>query len=105
MRASGRASKISPDPPVPGALEWLRSLLADPKLEPNIYSSRSQERTGVLAMQVWFMHHGLSAEEVARLKFPLKKPAAFLTIDDRAICFTGEFPSAETIHAFKTWQQ
>jgi len=37
------------------------------------------------------------------LKFPKKKPAAFLTIDDRAICFNGTFPTKKEMESFKPW--
>lgn len=33
------------------------------------------------------------------------KPPAFVTIDDRAIMFTGEWPSVETIKSFKPWNK
>lgn len=93
------------DPPVPGAIEWLRALLADPGLEPMVYSSRSKVTEGVAAMQAWLIRNGLTQDEVDRLPFPTQKPAAFLTIDDRAVCFTGSFPAADAIHGFRTWQQ
>jgi hypothetical protein len=37
--------------------------------------------------------------------FPTKKPAAFLTIDDRCIQFNGRFPDIETLLAFKPWNK
>lgn len=58
-------------------------------------------------MQNWLVKHGLD-EWYFRdkiLRFPKEKPAAFLTIDDRAICFTGKFPTSEEIMDFKTWQK
>ena len=39
------------------------------------------------------------------IKFPWFKPAAFMTIDDRAVTFTGLFPSIEEIQAFKPWNK
>jgi hypothetical protein len=41
------------------------------------------------------------------LRFPTQKPAAFLTIDDRAICFQGSFEQLdpETLLAFKPWNK
>lgn len=42
---------------------------------------------------------------VSQLKFPVKKPAAFLTIDDRAICFDGVFPDPEKLLEFKPWNK
>jgi len=91
------------DSPVKGAFNWLRELIADENIEPLIYSSRSQEKAGILAMKEWFLKHGLSGEELNALSFPVKKPAAFLTIDDRAICFNGAFPSIKKIKNFKPW--
>ena len=49
------------------------------------------------------LHHGYIDEGV--LKFPVKKPAAFLTIDDRAICFGGTFPTADEMMSFKPWNK
>ncbi len=96
---------VCPDPPVPGAIGWLRSLLDDAGLSVCIYSSRSKEPEGVTAMANWLAAHGLTSAEIARVGFPTQKPAAFLTIDDRAWRFTGEFPSSEQIHSFRTWMQ
>jgi hypothetical protein len=40
-----------------------------------------------------------------KLSFPLKKPAAFLTLDDRAITFTGKFPKPDELLTFKPWNK
>lgn len=37
------------------------------------------------------------------IEFPTEKPLAFVSIDDRAIRFDGNFPSAEQIQSFKAW--
>lgn len=42
-------------------------------------------------------------ELIRKIKFPSKKPAAFLLIDDRCICFNGKFPSVEEIQKFIPW--
>lgn len=42
---------------------------------------------------------------VDSLKFPTKKPAAFLQIDDRAITFTGTFPDPKELLKFKPWNK
>lgn len=42
---------------------------------------------------------------VNKIKFPKYKPAAFLTIDDRAICFTGTFPTDREIESFVPWNK
>lgn len=39
------------------------------------------------------------------VKFPKHKPPAFVTIDDRAICFTGEWPKTADLLSFKPWNK
>lgn len=137
-----------PDPPIPGALEWLLSLIKNDGVRPVIYSSRSKAWGGRRAMRRWLFDHyveawhrlintpgggntigspwdvlvsdtpgwnpclGTDGEEarrwarcvLRRLTFPTKKPAAFLTVDDRAWCFRGEYPSAEQIRSFQPFK-
>jgi hypothetical protein len=91
------------DPPVDGAIEWLHQLVTDSRFEPVIYSSRSKEPEGVEAMKKWFEKQ---APGITRsLQFPIKKPAAFMTIDDRAMCFTGVFPSLKDLNTFMAWNK
>lgn len=107
---------VIPDPPVPGAIEWLQEHLpipdgicamAPPHEGPIvcIYSSRSKSWRGRRAMKRWLIENGLPREYISDgiLKFPKQKPAAFLTIDDRAICFDGRFPTAAEMLSFKPW--
>ena len=107
------------DPPVKGAIEWLIDHLPvpdalggcmAPKYEGpivQIYSSRSKSWFGRRAMRKWLIANGLPREYIddGLLKFPAKKPAAFLTIDDRAICFNGQFPSTSDMMGFKPWNK
>lgn len=94
-----------PDPPVPGMLPWLGQLIADPRFEPMIYSSRSGQPGGIEAMRAWLTKHGLSPDMVAELKFPTEKPPAFLTIDDRAIQFVGKPIPLDEIADFVPWNR
>ena len=56
------------------------------------------------AIAPWEVHCEDAAKAfVKKLKFPSKKPAAWITIDDRAICFSGLWPSIEEIEKFKPW--
>jgi hypothetical protein len=108
---------VIPDLPVPGAIDWIRAHLPVPDAlgmsEPyrgpivQIYSSRSGSFRGRRAMRAWFIKHGLERQYIDDniLKFPSKKPPALITIDDRAICFTGVFPTTEEMLAFKPWYQ
>jgi len=103
-----KGADIVSDGPVPGAMQWL-SMAAD-RYQVCIYSSRSKDPNGIVAMQkalrAWATAE-LSADDagmlMARLSFPTEKPAAWLTIDDRAICFDGTWPTPEQIDAFVPW--
>lgn len=92
-----------PDYPVPGAFQFLRDLVHSTDMQPVIYSCRSQSYIGIDAMKRWFIACGLEQEILSKLVFAKEKPAAFLTIDDRAFCFKGQFPSKDEINAFKPW--
>lgn len=94
---------IIPDPPVKGAIEFI--IEAVEHFDVNIYSARSRNTFGIVAMQNWFAEHGMPDTIISRLRFPDQKPPAFLTLDDRCICFTGEFPTMDTLKAFKTWME
>jgi len=107
---------VIPDKPVDGAISWLMDNLpypdaifsmAPPHEGPivQIYSSRSKSWFGRRAMKKWLIKHGLPKSYIIEgiLKFPTKKPTAFLTIDDRAICFNGKFPNKGKMLSFKPW--
>lgn len=129
------ASNI-PDPPVPGALEFLVGSLKDFRV--CILSSRSHQWGGRRAMKRWLRQHLLalapSWEEtptwwqdriaqtsfadpwgdevwyatklvIGEIGFPLFKPAATVTIDDRALTFDGTWPALETLRTFKPWNK
>jgi hypothetical protein len=72
-----------------------------------IYSSRSAKTEGRLAMKDWFMKQGMPAELVYAMDFVKEKPAAFLTVDDRCICFQGPgtYPTFDTLLNFKPWNK
>ena len=90
-----------PDPPVDGALEALKVYTG--YFDVCIYSSRSKEQVGIDAMLKWLIKHGLEMGYLGRIRFPTQKPAAFITIDDRAICFEGRFPHPKEILSFQPW--
>jgi len=128
-KSGWKGAKVIPDPPVPGALEFIAKAMEH--FQVCIYSSRSRQWGGKRAMKRWLIGHftdwigkqypefvlmenpfrdgELVTESIARdnyvshIKFPTKKPAAFLTIDDRCICFDGTWPEIETIRNFKSW--
>jgi len=67
-----------------------------------IYSARSIQPGGIEAMKAWLIQHGFP---IHLLSFPTEKPPAFLTIDDRCVCFEGEFPRPEALLKFRAWNK
>lgn len=99
-----------PDPPVPGAISWLVGMSHYYKLA--IYSTRSSHPEGRKAIQAWIEEHVFdyldeNSDEFKRvmesITFPDSKPPAIITLDDRAICFRGTFPSRQEIENFRPW--
>jgi hypothetical protein len=98
------------DGPVPGAMEFLKE--ATKHFVVHVYSSRSGQKGGLAAMEQaieWWMVEAFGATEaqqiVDSLVFAHEKPAAFVTIDDRAIRFEGTFPPMADLIAFKPWNK
>lgn len=138
-----KGAAILPDPPVPGALEFIVRALD--RFEVNILSSRSHQWGGRAAMKRWLYEQYVAlggcdpqggqfdfdvpdwwrdficehsfmepwwettdyaAKLVVRsVKWPLFKPAALCTIDDRAHQFDGTWPALDEIAAFKPWNK
>lgn len=108
----------TPDPPVKGAMEFLSNLVTDGRFNVCIYSSRSRHKDAIHFMALWLVKYlkeyclqyddedGATVRAmriVDAIAFPKQKPPAFLTIDDRALCFEGIFPTIEFIDNFKPW--
>lgn len=112
-----RDGDIIPDPPVPGAIEFI--LKARKYFRVAIFSSRSHMTGGIRAMQEWLQLHmihslnliqGLQLDDIARIvydeiEWPDYKPAAFLSIDDRAMAFHGIWPDPEGLLSFRPWNK
>lgn len=101
------------DDVVPGFFIWASRAKEHFKLV--IYSSRSKTPEGMAAMAAWLDERmergGVLREHLAMADFTFahEKPPAFLTIDDRAICFDGNWMArhldAEVLLGFRTWTQ
>ena len=96
-----------PDPPVPGAIDFIERALDHFKVM--IYSSRSGQPDGIYAMRKWLRQHwlaaGLPGDRELEIEWPVQKPAAFITIDDRVFLFTGTWPDMQTLLDFKPWNK
>ena len=107
-----KGAAVIPDPPVEGAMRFIWD--AAPYFQIAVYSSRSHQPGGVTAMQSWLAQHMrlyLAADRttcedmLAEIQWPQEKPPAFLTIDDRALQFTGTWPKPEDLTQFKPWNR
>lgn len=92
------------DPPVEGAIQAIRDY-QNAGLVVVIYTSRADSAQSIDRINQWLRLHGLEHKRVDQIEVTSKKPLASVYLDDRAIQFTGTFPSPETVKAFKTWQQ
>lgn len=132
-----KGATVIPDPPVPGALEFVVGALD--RFQVAILSSRSHQWFGRYAMKRWLRKHLIAAagydfsdtpewwaNHIAKSAFadpwndevrwaadnvvrmilwPLHKPSAMVTIDDRAITFTGAWPALSELRAFQPWNK
>lgn len=96
----------------PGFWEWAEQAAKLFKLV--IYSSRSKTDAGNMEMSAWLIGQRRTWREAGgtheipdalSFEFASEKPAAFLTIDDRAICFTGDWSALDPaiLREFKPW--
>jgi hypothetical protein len=107
-----------PDPPVPGAAAFL--INASKYFDVAVYSSRSRDPAAIEAMREYIRvaiyqefseelkeetASGLSYELIEQFDFPTEKPAAFLTLDDRCLTFTGTFPDPKALREFRPWNK
>lgn len=103
------------DPPVEGTREFLHE--ATKHFRVMVYSSRSKSFRGRRAMKRYMKRHFADAltfspyhtedflhEEIG---YPWFKPPALITIDDRALTFTGDWSdfAPERLFRFKPWNK
>lgn len=108
-----KGADVIPDPPVPGAMAFVAEAMDEFNLQ--IFSSRSNQPGGIKAMQKWLAKHLCAHHEEPPVDFeaivrgcigwPTAKPPAMVTIDDRAVTFTGTFPSIDELKRFKPWNK
>lgn len=124
-----KGARCIPDDPVDGAMAFL--VEAVKRFDVAIHSSRSRYFGGRKAMRRWLRIHltehfwgpgeeisncytasdsdeyySLKADGlIEKIAFPLWKPPAHVMIDDRAITFSGAWPSLDALAAFKPWNR
>lgn len=99
-----KGAAVIPDPPVDGMWEFLEAAME--VFEVHIFSSRSHQDGGKRAMFEWFLKWAATDKQrgiTAMLIFPVEKPPAFVTLDDRVLTFRGVWPSIAELRAFKPW--
>ena len=103
---------IIDDEPIEGAMKFL--IEAVDYFTVNIFSSRSSDPRGIRAMQE-YVRNGLAdilgmanVDTVYnQIQWPTTKPAGFLSIDDRALPFEGDWSKfvPEELLNFKPWNK
>lgn len=109
------------DGPTEGAMKFL--LNSAPHFSLHIFSSRSGHEGGREAMRRWLITHmaqhwedgGAPEPDILtdaamdwidkNITFPTEKPPAFLTLDDRALTFRGQWPTIESMLLFRPWNK
>jgi hypothetical protein len=107
---------------VPGFFRWLLLVSQREDMEIVVHSSRFRTQLDIQAAREWIGKESIQAivnGEVpvdthwdavfSILQFSLTKPPAWITIDDRAVTFIGDWDAPmyhpDNLAAFKTWQQ
>lgn len=106
-----KGADVIPDPPVVGALPFIAAAMDHFTVA--IYSSRSNQPGGLDAMIQYITKwstdpvYGMPAgfDRWSEIQWPREKPAAFVTLDDRAITFTGTWPDIKSLRDFKPWNK
>lgn len=107
-----KGADVVPDPPVDGAMRFIWD--ASEHFTVAIHSSRSAQRDGIAAMKKWLERHfreywaadrTTCDDKLAELVWATEKPPAMVTLDDRAVTFTGEWPAVDTLKGFMPWNK
>lgn len=109
-KSGWKGADVISDDPVEGALGFMCAALD--YFDVVIFSSRSNQPGGTKAMQQWLKKHAGNLWHEAPgwkgledVRFVTEKPPALVTIDDRAVTFTGEWPDLLQLRNFKPWNK
>lgn len=109
-----KGADVIPDPPTDGAMRFIWD--AADHFTIAIFSSRSRQTGGHHAMLRWlekhFREHWASdrtrADDIlAEIQWPMEKPPAMITIDDRALTFNGQWADYDpkNLLRFQPWNK
>lgn len=103
-----KGARNIPDPPMPGALNFMAEALEE-GWDVVIHSSRARYFGGISAMRAWLREHAgngwdTMGPSLCDVRFTRWKPPAVLTIDDRAMRFNGVWPGLAAIKKFKPYK-
>lgn len=87
-----------PDPPVPGAIDWLNAIGADYDIV--IHTTRAASPGGADAVEAYLREHGCRCE----VRATAIKPPALIYVDDRGWRFRGRFPTTGQIRGIRPWK-
>jgi len=104
-----KGARNIPDPPVEGALDFISTALSF-DWDVVIHSSRARYWGGISAMRAWLQKHagnqwGTMGPSFCEVRFARWKPSALVTIDDRALTFTGVWPDFQSLKNFRPWNK
>ena len=99
-----RGKYIKPDviegEPIPGAQEAIDYMRIIEGYRIVVYSSRCNWRIGIEAIRAWLSTHNIVVDQICE-----NKPLAHVYVDDRGVCFNGNWRQTITdITAFRQWQ-
>lgn len=108
-KSGWKGARNIPDPPVEGAIEFIGQAL-NSDWDVVIHSSRCRYIGGISAMRKWLREHAGNLWDgpfvgLCEVRFSRMKPPALITIDDRAITFTGKWPELNALRGFKPWNK
>jgi hypothetical protein len=105
-----QGADVIPDPPVDGMFDFLEE--ASEHFVIFIFSSRSHQLGGIEAMQNWFIEQWfiefgwkLPPNYLFELQFPETKPPAWVSLDDRGLNFSGQWPTIRKLKDFRPWNK
>jgi len=91
---------VIPDPPVPGIKDVIKELRGE-GYEVVVVSTRCYYDGGIEAIEKYLKRNNIEVDRVTG-----EKPPAIVTVDDRAICFSGKAEGlVDEIKRFKPWMK